>query len=529
MAMAALLSASMSIPAYAFTPSTNTEFSGGGYTKGVDVEQKKEYTEYGEYTNTDTTHETSKETEVYATIGSTFSYVLPKIVTLDGQDRGGKYRVRVKGDIAGSQKISIVPDASFTMSEVNASVDKKADITASVEQGKTEWNQTEINKDDYNDEIGTITANDISAGSWSGTFNFNTKLENTVPKKKTYVLKKGSDFKNLIPSSATSVVFTDEVMPSDATVIDVDEDGDGGVVGWLDGTVFKVSTQKSGQKVMANANASAMFSECSNLTTLDLSGFDTSNVVDMSQMFYGCSGLTTLDVTGWDTSKVTNMSGMFFHCSGLTTLNVTDFDTSNVTNMASMFNGCSGLTTLNVTDFGTSKVTNMASMFNGCSGLTTLNVTGFDTLKVTNMCAMFYDCSNLTTLDLSGFDTSNVTDMRSMFYNCSKLTTLNLSGFDTSSVTNMASMFNGCSGLTTLNVTGFDTSNVTSMDSMFRDCSNLTTLDLSGFDTSKVTNMDCMFSDCSSLTTIYIGDKWKTASSHDDMFYGCGTSTLTHK
>ena len=153
MAMAALLSASMSIPAYAFTPSTNTEFSGGGYTKGVDVEQEKEYTEYGEYTNTDTTHETSKETEVYATIGSTFSYVLPKIVILDGQDRGGKYRVRVKGDIAGSQKISIVPDASFTMSEVNASVDKKADITASVEQGKTEWNQTEINKDDYNDEI----------------------------------------------------------------------------------------------------------------------------------------------------------------------------------------------------------------------------------------------------------------------------------------------------------------------------------------------------------------------------------------
>ena len=344
---------------------------------------------------------------------------------MDGQDRGGKYRVRVKGDIAGSQKISIVPDASFTMSEVNASVDKKADIIASVEQGKTEWNQTEINKDDYNDEIGTITADDISAGSWSGTFNFNTKLENTVPKKKTYVLKEGNNFRNLIPSSATSVVFTDEVMPSDATMIDVDEDGDGGVVGWLDGTVFKVSTQKSGQKVMANADASAMFRECSNLTTLDLSGFDTSNVVDMSQMFYGCSSLTTLDLSG------------------------------------------------------------------------------FDTLNVVDMSQMFYGCSSLTTLDLSGFDTSNVVDMSQMFY--------------------------GCSGLTTLDVTGWNTSNVTSMDSMFRDCSNLTTLDLSGFDTSNVVDMSQMFYGCSSLTTIYIGDKWKTASSHDDMFYRCRTSTLTHK
>ena len=312
---------------------------------------------------------------------------------MDGQDRGGKYRVRVKGDIAGSQKISIVPDASFTMSEVNASVDKKADITASVEQGKTEWNQTEINKDDYNDEIGTITADDISAGSWSGTFNFNTKLENTVPKKKTYVLK--ADFRNLIPSSATSVVFTDEVIPSDATVIDVDEDGDGGVVGWLDGTVFKVSTQKSGQKVMANADASAMFRECSNLTTLDLSGFDTSNVTYMRYMFFGCSNLTTLDVTGFDTSNVTNMSYMFYNCSKLTTLNVTGFDTSNVTGMNSMFNGCSKLTTLDLSGFDTSKVTSMDEMFYGCSGLNTIYI-GDKWKTASDNADMFAGCGTST-------------------------------------------------------------------------------------------------------------------------------------
>jgi surface protein len=289
---------------------------------------------------------------------------------LDGQDRGGKYRVRVKGDIAGSQKISIVPDASFTMSEVNASVDKKADITASVEQGKTEWNQTEINKDDYNDEIGTITADDISAGSWSGTFNFNTKLENTVPKKKTYVLKKGSDFKNLIPSSATSVVFTDEVIPSDATVIDVDEDGDGGVVGWLDGTVFKVSTQKSGQKVVANTDASKMFYYCPGLTTLDLSGLDTSKVTDMSYMFYGCFGLTTLDLSGFDTSNVTDMRIMFYGCSGLTTLDLSGFDTSNVTYMREMFCGDKHLTTIYIGDKWKT-VSSHDDMFSGC-GTSTL-------------------------------------------------------------------------------------------------------------------------------------------------------------
>lgn len=46
----------------------------------------------------------------------------------------------------------------------------------------------------------------------------------------TFVLKKGSDFNKLIPSTATSVVFSDEVMPASATLIDVDADSDKGIV-----------------------------------------------------------------------------------------------------------------------------------------------------------------------------------------------------------------------------------------------------------------------------------------------------------
>ena len=48
--------------------------------------------------------------------------------------------------------------------------------------------------------------------------------------------------------------------------------------------------------------------------TLDLSGWDTSNVEDMGQMFYLCSNLESLDLSGWDTSSVKNMSEMFFRC-----------------------------------------------------------------------------------------------------------------------------------------------------------------------------------------------------------------------
>ena len=60
-----------------------------------------------------------------------------------------------------------------------------------------------------------------------------------------------NEFSYLIPSTATSIVFTAEAMPTSAVLIDVDADGDGGVVAWMDGTTMKVSTQISGQKIIA--------------------------------------------------------------------------------------------------------------------------------------------------------------------------------------------------------------------------------------------------------------------------------------
>ena len=37
----------------------------------------------------------------------------------------------------------------------------------------------------------------------------------------------------------------------------------------------------------------------------------------MNNMFENCSGLTSLDLSGWDTSKVTTMTNMFNGCSNL--------------------------------------------------------------------------------------------------------------------------------------------------------------------------------------------------------------------
>ena len=259
-------------------------------------------------------------------------------------------------------------------------------------------------------------------------------------------------------------------------------------------------------------NMESMFNYCSKLTSLDVTGFDTSNVTNMESMFASCFKLTGLDVSKFDTSKVTNMSYMFFCCSGLKSLDVTGFNTSNVTNMAGMFSYCSGLASLDVTGFDTSKVSNMQSMFYGCSGLTNLDVSKFVTSKVENMSSMFGSCSGLNSLDVSKLDTSNVTNMSDMFYNCSGLTNLDVSKFVTSKVEYMKEMFSGCEGLTSLDLSKFNTSKVTDMSKMFSGCKGLTSLDLSSFDTSNVTYMKEMFSGCEGLTTIYATDKFVTTS-----------------
>ena len=271
---------------------------------------------------------------------------------------------------------------------------------------------------------------------------------------------------------------------------------------------------------------SFMFYNCSNLTSLDVSKFDTSKVTSMSYMFYYCSNLTSLDVSKFDTSNVTSMSYMFYYCSNLTSLDVSKFDTSKVTSMSYMFYYCSNLTSLDVSKFDTSNVTSMSYMFSNCSSLTSLDVNGFNTSKVNNMGNMFSRCGRLTTLNVSEFDTSNVIDMRFMFAGCSSLTNLDVSDFDTSSVIYMDGIFEYCSGLTNLDVSKFDTSKVTSMSYMFSNCSGLTNLDVSNFDTSKVTNMRSIFNRCSSLKTLQLSNKFVIPTSNNtDMF--TNTTNLT--
>jgi len=229
---------------------------------------------------------------------------------------------------------------------------------------------------------------------------------------------------------------------------------------YLTGTTVYIVLPDGADKILLPEDSRMLFSgltECTSITGTEY--LDISNVTQMTQMFYNCSKLTVLDLSSFNTSKVTAMNFMFYGCSNLTSLIISGFDTSKVTNMGAMFCKCSSLANLDVSGFDTSSVVTMSQMFKECATLTALDLPGFDTSKVTSMQYMFYGCSSLTSLDVSGFDTSKVTNLKEMFYDCSSLTTIYAgSGFTTSNVTASAGMFTGSTALVGGNGTPYSSS-----------------------------------------------------------------------
>ena len=246
------------------------------------------------------------------------------------------------------------------------------------------------------------------------------------------------------------------------------------------------------------------FNECTNLTTIkDINNLCTDYVQGMKQTFCGVN-LTSLDLSG--------------------------FNTSNVTDMTWMFGGCKNLINLNISNFDTKNVTNMCRMFEGCESLTSLDLSSFNTINVTDMSSMFEDCKKLTSLDLSSFNTSNVTNMSSMFRGCNNITSLNLERFNTSKVTSMRSMFHHCFNLKSVSLISFDTRKVTDMSCMFYNCYSLTSLYLDSFNTVAVKNMYWMFYNAYKLKYIYVGSNWTTSNADTtDMFKGCGTTMVSQR
>ena len=502
-----------------------------------------------------------EEIEVTYRQASSYNVTIPKTITLD-TTKQAVYSVKVTGDIDTNERVHVVPvdgipateNLDFYMKDQTPD-SKKADVVAKVIQSKVYWGSEDV-ANGYEETNNSVSAPDLTAGNWKGTFQVAINLETVAAHVHDFVDGVCTGCGATDPNAGHEHKYVDG--KCDCGAIDPNhnhnyEDGTCTICGKNDSyetapenevnnwkyaldnendiITLQQYTNKSATDVIVYANYivngkaykaqladygydnaymshNYMFCDKENIRTIIFSdGLDTSNVTNMAYMFMmpysgADSALTSINFgKGFDTSNVTNMYSMFANCKSLADIDLSGFDTSNVAGINRMFYNCVSLNGLDLSSFDTSNVTNMESMFWNCSSLSSLDMSNFDTSNVTSMDDIFYGCNMLRNLDLSSFNTSKVTDMSEMFYECKSLENLNLSSFDTSEVKNMRGMF-AYVPVSTLDLSNFNTSKVTNMADMFRNCTKLTDLDLTSFDTSSVINMSYMFIDCTSLENL---------------------------
>lgn len=237
---------------------------------------------------------------------------------------------------------------------------------------------------------------------------------------------------NYMREDVEAIIFHNELMPLPKDAWDVSADRSGKVMAWMSEQTLHVCSDGD---IRLHPNSSWLFSGFVNLQSIDFgNAVSTSDVTDMSHMFSECTGLEALDLSGFDMSHVENISCMFYHCESLRNVKISGWDTSAVRLMDKLFAYCSSLEALDARWLNTSRATNLSNLFYCCKSLTNLNLSSFDTSQNLYLNGMFYGCEALQTVDVSSFDTSHVIGMSYVFADCPNLITPDVSHFDVSKV-----------------------------------------------------------------------------------------------
>ena len=381
--------------------------------------------------------------------------------------------------------------------------------------------------------------------------------------------------------------------------------------------ISQIAVNGSGWDTSNLVKSYNMFEGCANLTQINLSTWNVSKLEDTSEMFAD-SGLTSIDLSMWNESIVNSVYGMFRNCKALTSVNLNGWNLSNLEDgttdsrkgSAGMFSGCTALTELNIPAslkvFGQNFAANCTSLnkitflhdagtvltfptagatygaFYVDPAMRTTQIVGQNTsakayswvkdqrAAIPTLAAQktwykgttaksaitgieivdsysgasteSWDASaaqdgsvkayiNGTKLIIAGNGYGKVlanADSTSAFNAFTNLTSFTgLNKLDTSNVTNMQTMFNNLDNIQTLDLSSFNTSKVTNFYSIFGGNDKLTTLNLTGWDTSAAKDMGQMFYVCNALTTINGLSSFNTANVTDmsGMFHGCKAMT----
>lgn len=336
--------------------------------------------------NKEVTSNGSSGAEVNLSVPSTFSVLIPKTITLEGNPGTATYTVGVKGDIDGNEQVQVIPASSMTLTN-----DVKPSITASVAQVRTAWAYDDLSTSTYDYTSGTITGGDASAGKYVGTLMFTINLvdENGV-------IVGGSENVGVIENNLAPGVYDryDVLLSSwEDSGIDIEQEYTGsnnntettsGYYVFMNDSRFatakKVVIPSSVTKVGKNA-----FYKCTSLLSVVIP--DSVTTIG-SSAFYGCTSLTSVAIP----NSVTTIGGwVFYECTSLTSVTIGN-SVAEIGEHA--FDGCTSLTGVTIPN---SVTTIGDSVFEDCSSL--ISVTISDSVTIIGA-RTFINCYSLTSITI---------------------------------------------------------------------------------------------------------------------------------
>jgi hypothetical protein len=457
-----------------------------------------------------------EEPDVYASVSvdmpEDYQVVIPKSVTLDGSTKSGTYTVMVSGELSGEEILSITQEKSVTLSQ-----DQKDSVTGTVAQSKTKWSCEDLAETGE----GIISASDLSAGEWNGTFEFSiSTLEREVFEEAiTYTdFTLTADNYYMAGITRSGDVVIPEIFEYDGTYYRTKKIGN---------SAFKGCTEMESVSIPDSVTSidNYAFSSCSGLTEIMLSDFISTLG---NYVFLNCSGLSSIVIP----KSVSNIGYAICMGCNLTSIEVSEenrwYDSRDDCNAIisknsnSLSQGCSNtIIPEGVTSIG-------AYAFYGCTDLTalvipssvrfigenTFSYTGLESIVIPDAVTTigvraFAYCSNLASVTLP----KEIKYVPSWCFNgCINLTEITIPD----SVTNISQdSFSGCKSLTSILIPD----SVTEIGAnAFNSCTNLENVTMSG-KLKKIGNG--AFGSCKSLVSMELPDTLVSVGS--SIFSGCSS------
>ena len=146
-----------------------------------------------------------------------------------------------------------------------------------------------------------------------------------------------------------------------------------------------------------------------NKSFIDLTDIDISELDDLCGIFGRLNKVEVVDISGWDTSNVITMEDMFSQCTKLKKIiGIENLDVSKLEDANCMFYFCKNLVELDLTNWNPISLENASCMFYRCSNIKMIkNIENWQLPNIKDVFRMFSWCTKLD-VDLSNWDLTNI-------------------------------------------------------------------------------------------------------------------------